>query len=186
MLDSDEDPRYNNWRRLWERKKKPRRRLALAWLRRLSYSPTSHQAPSIPPQNFELLSSTPMADNPSNLPIEDQFLRWRQDMERKLDDQARQMTDLRLLSERLQQENNRLLEREHARLQERQSGDENPRDDPRGSGNPSLFGAKERSRPYKQTRIPSPMTSYLPATPLSPATRPSGSLEAPHVVPLQL
>ena len=146
MLDSDEDPRYNNWRRLWERKKRPRRRLALAWLRRLSYSPTSHQAPSIPPQNFELLSSTPMADDPSNLPIEDQFLRWRQDMERKLDDQARQMTDLRLLSERLQQENNRLLEREHARLQERQSGDENPRDDPRGSGNPSPLPIRRKGK----------------------------------------
>ena len=87
-----------------------------------------------------------MADNPSNLPIEDQFLRWRQDMERKLDDQARQMTDLRLLSERLQQENNRLLEREHARLQERQSGDENPRDDPRGSGNPSPLPIRRKGK----------------------------------------
>ena len=46
-----------------------------------------------------------MASNPANQSLEDQFLRWLQDMETKHEEQARQMAELRDLAEYLQQEN---------------------------------------------------------------------------------
>ena len=36
-----------------------------------------------------------MSSNPANPPIKDQFLRWRQEMEAKQKEQARQMAELR-------------------------------------------------------------------------------------------
>ena len=52
-----------------------------------------------------------MSSNPANQPIEDQFLRWRQEMEAKQKEQARQMAELREHVNRLQQENERLRTR---------------------------------------------------------------------------
>ena len=52
-----------------------------------------------------------MSSNLANPPIEDQFLRWRQEMEAKQDKQARKMAELRELEDRLQQENDRLRTR---------------------------------------------------------------------------
>ena len=49
-----------------------------------------------------------MSSNPANQPIEDPFLRWRQEMEAKQEEQARQMAELREHANRLQQENERL------------------------------------------------------------------------------
>ena len=49
-----------------------------------------------------------MASNPANQSLEDQFLRWHQDMETKQEKQARQMAELRNHADRLQQENDRL------------------------------------------------------------------------------
>ena len=46
-----------------------------------------------------------MSSNPANQPIEDQFLRWRQEMEAKQEEQARQMAELREHANCLQQEN---------------------------------------------------------------------------------
>ena len=46
-----------------------------------------------------------MSSNPANQPIEDQFLRWRQEMEAKQEEQARQMAELREHANHLQQEN---------------------------------------------------------------------------------
>ena len=46
-----------------------------------------------------------MSSNPINPPIEDQFLRWHQEMEAKQEEQARQITELRERVDRLQQEN---------------------------------------------------------------------------------
>ena len=49
-----------------------------------------------------------MSSNAANQPIEDQFLLWRQEMEAKQEEQARQMAELREHVNRLQQENERL------------------------------------------------------------------------------
>ena len=49
-----------------------------------------------------------MSSNPVNQPVEDQFLRWRQKMEAKQEEQARKMAELRERANRLQQENERL------------------------------------------------------------------------------
>ena len=50
----------------------------------------------------------PISSNLVNQPIEDQFLRWHQEMEAKQEKQARQMVELREHANRLQQENERL------------------------------------------------------------------------------
>ena len=52
-----------------------------------------------------------MAKNLANKSLEDQFLRWRQDMETKQKEQARQMAELRDRADCLQQENDRLRDR---------------------------------------------------------------------------
>ena len=52
-----------------------------------------------------------MSNNPANQPIEDQFLRWRQEMEAKQEEQDRQMTELREHANHLQQENEHLRTR---------------------------------------------------------------------------
>ena len=49
-----------------------------------------------------------MRSIPMNQSLEDQFLCWRQDMERKQEEQARQMKDLQGRAERLQCENDQL------------------------------------------------------------------------------
>ena len=49
-----------------------------------------------------------MASNLANRSLEDQFLRWHQDMETKQEEQARQMAKLQNRADHLQQENNRL------------------------------------------------------------------------------
>ena len=49
-----------------------------------------------------------MSSNPVNLPIEDQFLRWRQEMEAKQEKQAKQMAELQEHVDHLQQENDLL------------------------------------------------------------------------------
>ena len=52
-----------------------------------------------------------MSSNPVNPPIEDQFLRWRQEIEVKQQEQALQMIELRERADHLQQENDRLRTR---------------------------------------------------------------------------
>ena len=61
-----------------------------------------------------------MSSNPANQPIEDSFLRRRQEMEAKKKEQARQMAELREHANCLQQEN------EHLRGRLETSGVENP------------------------------------------------------------
>ena len=61
-----------------------------------------------------------MFSNPENQPIEDRFLRWRQEMEAKPEEQARQMVKLREHANSLQQEN------EHLRTRLETKGVENP------------------------------------------------------------
>ena len=62
-----------------------------------------------------------MSSNQVNQPTEDPFLRWRQEMEAKQEEQARQMAELHEHANRLQQENERL----QARLET--NGVENPK-----------------------------------------------------------
>ena len=49
-----------------------------------------------------------MSTNPTIQSPEDQFLHWRQDIERKQDEQARQMKELQAHAKRLQRENDQL------------------------------------------------------------------------------
>ena len=67
-----------------------------------------------------------MASNPANQSLEYQFLRWRQDMEAKLEEQAKQMAELRDRADCLQQENNRLRTRLEADRGENALGDGHP------------------------------------------------------------
>ena len=61
-----------------------------------------------------------MSSNLANQPIEDQFLRWRHEMEAKQEEPARQMAELHEHANHLQQENERL--RAHLKT----NGVENP------------------------------------------------------------
>ena len=83
-----DEPGTDNWRRLWESNKKSHRRHARAWLQRLSNSPS----PPVPASNSSDTSA--MTSNPVIQSLEDQFLYWRQDMEKKQEEQARQMKEL--------------------------------------------------------------------------------------------
>ena len=49
-----------------------------------------------------------MTNNLANQSLEDQFLRWRQDIEAKQEEQARQMAELQSRADHLQQENDHL------------------------------------------------------------------------------
>ena len=109
------NPRDNNWHRLWERpSKKSYWRRARTWLRRLSSDPPHPEASAVPAHSPGSLDPINMASNPTNQSLEDQFLRWRQDMETKQEEQARQMAELRNRANHLEQENDRM----RARLEE--------------------------------------------------------------------
>ena len=118
--DSEDFGDYN-WRRLWETPtKKSQRRYARAWVHPLPSDlsfPESLVVPGHPTGPSEVIT---MSSNPANQPIEDQFLRWHQEMEAKQEEQARQMAELREHANHLQQENERL----QARLET--NGVENP------------------------------------------------------------
>ena len=49
----------------------------------------------VPDHSTESSEFIAMSSNPVNQPIEDQFLRWRQEMEAKQEEQAIQMAELR-------------------------------------------------------------------------------------------
>ena len=88
-----ENPRDNNWRRLWERPSKKSHR-ERARLRRLSRDPPHPEDSVVPTHSSGSSDPIAMASNPSNLSLEDQFLRWRQDMEMKQEEQAKNMAEL--------------------------------------------------------------------------------------------
>ena len=85
-----------------------------AWLRRLSSDPPHPEASVVPTHSSGSSDLIAMASNPANQSLEDQFLRWHQDMETKQEEQARQMAELQNHNDRLQQDNNHL----RARLEE--------------------------------------------------------------------
>ena len=69
--------------------KKAHRRFARAWLHLLSSDRLSPEALVVPDQPSGPLDFIIMTSNPTNQSLEDQFLRWRQDMEAKQEEQAR-------------------------------------------------------------------------------------------------
>ena len=91
--------------------RKSQRRFARAWVHPLpSYLPLPEAlvVPVHPTGPSEFIA---MSSNPTNSPIEDQFLHWRQEMEAKQEEQARQMVELHEHANHLQQENERLRTR---------------------------------------------------------------------------
>ena len=91
-----ESSRDYNWRRLWKMSiKKSHRRYARAWVYPIPSDLPFPEALVIPNHSTEPLEFIVMSSNPANQPIEDQFLRWRQDMETKQEEQAKQMAELR-------------------------------------------------------------------------------------------
>ena len=102
----------HNWRRLWEMSsKKSHRRYARAWVHPLPGDLSISKALAIPKHPTVPSEFNAMTSNPANLAPEDQFLLWRQEMEAKQEEQARQMAELHEQANRLWEENERLRTR---------------------------------------------------------------------------
>ena len=97
-----DDPGNHNWAVCGNKKKSL---VARAWLQWLSSSPSSPRALSIPHSTSDSSEGVVMSSNLVNQSLEDQFLHWRQDMERKQEEQTRKMKELQSHVERLQREN---------------------------------------------------------------------------------
>ena len=78
-----DDTGNNNWRRLWELSKKSHRRRARASLQQLSSNPPPPVAPTIPIPASNSSDTCAMTNNPVIQSLEDQFLRWLQDIKKK-------------------------------------------------------------------------------------------------------
>ena len=94
-----------NWHRLWELNIKSHLQATKAWVQRLSSSPPSSGTLLIPPSTSDSSETITMLSNLMIQSPEDQFLHWRQDMEKKQEEQARQMKELQGHVELLQREN---------------------------------------------------------------------------------
>ena len=102
----------HNWCRLWETSsKKSQRRYTRAWVHPLSGDLPISEALAIPKYPVGLLEFTAMTRNPANLAPEDQFLRWRQEMEAKQEEQVLQMAELHEQVNQLPEENEHLQTR---------------------------------------------------------------------------
>ena len=77
-----ENPRHNNWCRLWERLRKNSHRQC-ARLRWLSSDPPHPEDSVVPAHSSGSSDPIAMASNPANQSLKDEFLRWPQDMEMK-------------------------------------------------------------------------------------------------------
>ena len=99
----------HNWRYLWETSsKKAQRRYARAWVHPLPGNLPICKAlaiPKHPPRPSEFIT---MTSNPANLAPKDWFLLWRQELEARQEDQARQVAELPEQVNRLRQENEHL------------------------------------------------------------------------------
>ena len=98
---------------MWERPSKKSHR-ERARLLRLSSDPPRLEDSVVHAHSSGSSDPIAMANNLANQSLEDQLLCWRQDMEAKQEEQARQMAELQSLADHLQQENDRL----RARLEE--------------------------------------------------------------------
>ena len=73
-----------NWHRLWETpSKKSQRRYARAWVHLLPSDLLLHEVLVVPAHPTGSSESVTMSSNLANQPIENLFLRWRQEMEAK-------------------------------------------------------------------------------------------------------
>ena len=87
--DSEDSGDYN-WHRLWEApSRKSQRRYARAWVHPLPSGLPLPEILVVPVHPTEPSESTAMTSNPTNQPVEDQFLRWRQEMEAKQEEQTK-------------------------------------------------------------------------------------------------
>ena len=102
--------RDNNWCRLWERPSKKSHRQR-ARIRQISSDLSLPEESVVLAHSSSSLDPVAMASNPANQSLEDQFLRWHQDMETKQEEQARQMAKLQSRADHLHQENDRLRAR---------------------------------------------------------------------------
>ena len=96
----------HNWRRLWETpSKKSQRRYARAWVHPLPGDPPICKALTIPKHPIGPSEFSTMTRNPANLAPEDQFLLWRQELEARQEEQARQVAELLEQANRFREEN---------------------------------------------------------------------------------
>ena len=144
-----QNPGDYNWRRLWETpSKKSQRRYARAWVHPLPSDPPTCKALAIPKHPTRPSEFSTMTSNLANLAPEDQFLLWRQELEARQEEQARQVTELRVQANQLREENERL------RTQLEASQAEQSREPPRPF---------PPSRPGKGKGIAAPNDIDLPA-----------------------
>ena len=71
-------------------------------LRRLSSDPSHPEDLVVPAHSSGSSDPIAMASNPANLSLEDQFLRWCQDMETKQEEKARHLAELQNRVDHLQ------------------------------------------------------------------------------------
>ena len=87
-----ENSEDHNWRRLWEMpSRKSQRRYTRAWVHLLPSDLPLHEVLVVPAHPTEPSEFVTMFSNPANQPIKDPFLRWRQEMVAKQEEQVRQM-----------------------------------------------------------------------------------------------
>ena len=93
----------HNWRCLWEtRSKKSHRQYTRAWVHLIPSDLPFPEALVIPDHSIEPSEFIAMSSNPVNQLIEDQFLRWCQEIEAKQEEQAKKMAELCEHANRLQ------------------------------------------------------------------------------------
>ena len=79
-----------------------------AWVHPLPSDPPICKALAIPKHPTGPSEFSTNTSNPMNLTPEDQFLLWRQELEARQEDQAKQVAELREQANRLREENERL------------------------------------------------------------------------------
>ena len=107
-LKGSDDQSPKNRRRIWELNKKSRLQAARAWLQRFSSSRLLPRILSTPSSASDLSEAVAMSNNMMHQTPGDQFLHWHQEIERKQEEQARQMQEIQAHFERLQRENDQL------------------------------------------------------------------------------
>ena len=101
-----QNSRDHNWRRLLETSsKKSQGRYARAWVHPLPGDPSICKALAVPKHPTRPSEFSTMTSNPVNLAPEDQFLLWRQELEERQEEQARQVAELRVQVNQLREEN---------------------------------------------------------------------------------
>ena len=174
------DQGNNNWRRLCESNIKSHLQAARAWLQRLSTSPSSPRTLSVPPFAFDYIEAVIMSSNPVIQSLKEQFLYWCHDMEKKQEEQAKQMMELQAHAKRLQRENDQL----RAQMEKSRDLGNEVRDSGRAG---YLITHNKGKEPVIPSNVDTPVNDELssansPPLGLSPAknTRPSG-IKGPRI-----